>query len=98
MVIYPDCKFYVIHANTNHLTHETLSDCKKPPQQGAFLLSITQLKKKIYSKKKAPHISVRGSRMAATYSPTFWGSTIGAGRLNFSVRNGKRWNPAAIAT
>ena len=25
------------------------------------------------------------------------GSTIGAGGLNFSVRNGKRWNPAAIA-
>ena len=24
-------------------------------------------------------------------------STIGAGGLNFSVRNGKRWNPAAIA-
>ena len=23
-------------------------------------------------------------------------STIGAGGLNFSVRNGKRWNPAAI--
>ena len=26
------------------------------------------------------------------------GSTIGAGGLNFSVRNGKRWDPAAIAT
>ena len=25
-------------------------------------------------------------------------STIGAGGLNFSVRNGKRWNPAAIVT
>ena len=25
-------------------------------------------------------------------------STIGAGGLNFSVRNGKRWNPSAIAT
>ena len=25
-------------------------------------------------------------------------STIGAGGLNFSVRNGKRWDPAAIAT
>ena len=24
-------------------------------------------------------------------------STIGAGGLNFSVRDGKRWNPAAIA-
>ena len=25
-------------------------------------------------------------------------STIGATRLNFSVRNGKRWNPCAITT
>jgi len=28
--------------------------------------------------------------LAATYSPTFDGSTIGATGLNFSVRNGKR--------
>ena len=27
-------------------------------------------------------------RTAATYSPTWWGSTIGACELNFSVRNG----------
>ena len=25
-------------------------------------------------------------------------STIGAGGLNFSVRNGKRWNPATVTT
>ncbi|SHK63880.1 hypothetical protein SAMN05216463_1081 [Xylanibacter ruminicola] len=25
-------------------------------------------------------------------------STIGAGGLNFSVRNGKRWDPTAITT
>ena len=37
-------------------------------------------------------------RTAAAYSPTWWGSTIGDGGLNFSVRNGKRWIPAAIAT
>ena len=37
-------------------------------------------------------------RTAAAYSPTWWGSTIGDGGLNFSVRNGKRWYPAAIAT
>ena len=36
-------------------------------------------------------------KTAATYSPTIR-STIGAGGLNFSVRNGKRWDPAAIAT
>ena len=28
------------------------------------------------------------ARAAATYSPTWWGSTIGASELNFSVRYG----------
>ena len=37
-------------------------------------------------------------RTAATYSPTWWGSTIGASELNFSVRNGKRWILTAITT
>ena len=36
-------------------------------------------------------------KVAATYSPTIR-STIGAFGLNFSVRNGKRWNPGAITT
>ncbi len=34
-------------------------------------------------------------KTAATYSPA-GRSTIGAGGLNFSVRDGKRWSPAAI--
>ena len=34
--------------------------------------------------------------VAATYSPTWWCSTIGDGELNFSVRNGKRWILTAI--
>ena len=37
-------------------------------------------------------------RTAATYSPTWWGSTIGDDGLSFSVRNGKRRFPVAIAT
>ena len=37
-------------------------------------------------------------KKAATYSPTLRCSTIGALGLNFSVRDGKRWNPKAIAT
>ena len=45
-----------------------------------------------------PLESTRSSKTAATYSPTRQGSTIGVGGLNFSVRDGKRWNPAAIAT
>ena len=38
------------------------------------------------------------SKEAATYSPALHCSTIGASGLNFSVRNGKRWDTAAIAT
>jgi hypothetical protein len=34
---------------------------------------------------------------AAAYSPSWYASTIGDGGLNFSVRYGKRWDPAAIA-
>ena len=37
-------------------------------------------------------------KKAITYSPTLYRSTIGAIGLNFSVRDGKRWNPAAIVT
>ena len=51
--------------------------------------------------KRAPEISLQGSRFvkkAASYSPALHCSTIGAGGLNFSVRNGKRWDPAAITT
>ena len=35
-------------------------------------------------------------KAAAAYSPTWWGSTIGAGAFNFSVRDGKRWFHTAI--
>ena len=40
----------------------------------------------------------KGLKEAATYSPTTLCSTIGADRFNFSVRNGKRWDPVAVAT
>ena len=51
------------------------------------------------TKKARAYFYVRAFRKAAAaYSPTWWGSTIGEGGLNFSVRNGKRWIPAAIAT
>ena len=48
--------------------------------------------------KKAPRQRLEASckSVAATYSPTWWGSTIGDGELNFSVRNGKRWILTAI--
>ena len=51
------------------------------------------------TKKPRRSVDLRGFRKtAATYSPTWWGSTIGDGELNFSVRNGKRWFLTAITT
>ena len=45
--------------------------------------------------KKAPLRIVRGLlKKAATYSPTWYSSTIGANGLNFPVRNGKGWAPS----
>ena len=52
-------------------------------------------------KKRSPRASLPEDswrKKAATYSPALHCSTIGASGLNFSVRNGKRWNPAAITT
>ena len=52
-------------------------------------------------KSEAPSTLVwRGllEKEAATYSPALHCSTIGASGLNFSVRDGKRWDPAAITT
>ena len=45
------------------------------------------------TKKKAPLTVLMGLKksLAMTYFPTWYGSIIGAGRLNYSVRNGKRW-------
>ena len=51
--------------------------------------------------KESPrHSKVPGAHrdLATTYSPTNYGSTIGAAGLNGSVRNGKRWDPRAVAT
>ena len=52
--------------------------------------------------KKAPRrgMSPGGAlkKAAASYSPALQRSTIGAAGLNFSVRDGKRWNPGAMAT
>ena len=45
---------------------------------------------------KAPNFSVRGS--GGGYLLSHFRSTIGVVRLNFSVRNGKRWIPHAITT
>ena len=45
---------------------------------------------------KNPAVFVLGfNNVAATYSPGCNPSTIGAAGLNFSVRDGKRWDPCA---
>ena len=52
-----------------------------------------------FIQKKTSRFSSEGLwRLAATYSPTWYSSTIGANGLNFSVRDGKRWIPVAITT
>ena len=51
------------------------------------------------TKKEAPtecYFNRDFRKAAAAYSPTWWGSTIGASELNFSVRDGKRWILTAI--
>ena len=57
------------------------------------------LQKKGYKKSESPKLCLelsRSKKAAMTYSPTTKCSTIGAGGLNFSVRDGKRWNPNAM--
>ena len=52
-------------------------------------------------KKKSPPASLQGRGGAARRRlPTLplLRSTIGVAGLNFSVRDGKRWNPGAVAT
>ena len=56
---------------------------------GALLEHITK-------KTAVKFITAALKKLAITYSPTLHRSTIGANGLNFSVRDGKRWNPAAI--
>ena len=54
-----------------------------------------------FDKCKSPEHIARGfckGILAATYSPRANPSTIGAGGLNFRVRDGNGWDPSAIAT
>ena len=53
--------------------------------------------------KKAPKVFLLSGlrfseKKAASYSPALHCSTIGVSGLNFSVRNGKRWDPTTITT
>ena len=56
-------------------------------------------KKRHYWKKKSRVYScILGSEKGGYLLSHLVGSTIGVSELNFSVRNGKRWNLAAITT
>ena len=67
----------------------------------AAFMRIMRIMRIIQIRNPALHIvwnaGLLWKKAAATYSPA-GRSTIGADGLNFSVRNGKRWNPDAIAT
>ena len=62
------------------------------PNRGCH--EVTGVKMRSCHERKSPRSRLTSRTLefvAATYSPTWWGSTIGDGELNFSVRNGKRW-------
>ena len=48
--------------------------------------------------KKPGQLALLRLRLRGGYLLSHFRSTIGAVRLNFSVRNGKRWNPHTITT
>ena len=71
-------------------------------QVGLFRMVTMKSKHLVQKEESLLAISAGGfltliKKRAATYSPARR-STIGVDGLNFSVRNGKRWNPVAIAT
>ena len=69
---------------THKITHIGISNLQ--PQRGEQLT------------KKDPEENPQGLLKNGGYLLYHKRSTIGATGLNFSVRNGKRWNPSAITT
>ena len=72
-----------------------------PAKRTSIPLPQARLTSHANTKRGAAQHSLHGSsqkKKAVTYSPALHCSTIGASGLNFSVRNGKRWDTTAIAT
>ena len=96
------------HNTSSFLLHIQYKTSNHLPLQAAFpaapdkLETATWIVGKFWENKKSPPCFQDGDSLskktAASYSPALHCSTIGAGGLNFSVRNGKRWDPAAITT
>ena len=83
-------------ADSKRLSRRVSGATKSAAVRTTGVAGVTQT---LLYKKRVRTISCSDSRRtAATYSPTWCGSTIGVSGLNFSVRNGKRWFPAAKAT
>ena len=69
-----------------------------PPHAGGGQRGGETQKKKPRRKPSRADGGASKQKAAASYSPALRRSTIGAAGLNFSVRDGKRWNPGAMAT
>ena len=70
-----------------------------PPERRASLvlcLAVPCQQKKAGAPVRNTRLKNKFKKTAATYSPALHCSTIGASGLNCSVRNGKRWDTAAI--
>ena len=91
-----------LYSDTNYIwTHfypKSIEKGAKTPIAAPILAKTTT---SIYTKKVPSVRKNQGNsrkKVATTYSPTTKCSTIGAVGLNFSVRDGKRWNPNAMIT
>ena len=100
----PDCKRQTFPQGTDALQAAQAtrdSDKKKEDEREAYPESCRSIPtNQRYTNKKIPGaLTTPGilNKTATTYSPTVC-STIGVTKLNFSVRNGKRWNLRAIVT
>ena len=99
----PDCQRPTFPQGTDALqaAQATRDSDKKRKTKGK---PIQELQKhtnlsEVYKQKIPGALTTPGIliKTATTYSPTVC-STIGVTKLNFSVRNGKRWNLRAIVT
>ena len=76
-------------------THPAINSNAPPPKQNNPAGKRTSLRGK---RKPPPSLRTTGTRKSGGYLLSHLRSTIGAAGLNFSVRDGKRWNPGTIAT
>ena len=72
---------------------------KRACLHGKNVTSNTDMERPLTKRREPPRAYAHGGSVKdGGYLLSHLRSTIGVGGLNFSVRNGKRWDPAAIAT